>query len=63
MALWTDWGNQGMRIAQNPFVGQKWMSEAFQGPLLFDNNVMINSSVPALPTKGIFYGYQNTYLS
>jgi hypothetical protein len=55
MALWTDWGNQGLRISKNLFVDQKWMSEALHGPLLFDNNIMVNTALHSLPSKGIIF--------
>lgn len=55
MAIWTDWGNQGLRISKNLFVGQKWMSEALHGPLLFDNNIMVNTALHSLPSKGIIF--------
>lgn len=55
--LWTDWGNQGLRITQNLFVGQGWIPEAIHGPIVFDNNILIGSQIIPHSVKGIIFSH------
>ena len=44
--IWTDWGNQGIRITQNLVINSNWgyYCEAVVGPILVDNNIFIDSN-------------------
>lgn len=45
--IWTDWGNQGIRITQNVLVNNNWgyYCEAVVGPILVDNNIFIDNNI------------------
>ncbi|MDR1294186.1 MAG: discoidin domain-containing protein, partial [Bifidobacteriaceae bacterium] len=56
--IWTDWGNQGVRVTGNIVYNAPWgyYAEAVHGPILVDNNVFINdSNLRVLDGTGIVY--------
>nr|WP_248002359.1 right-handed parallel beta-helix repeat-containing protein [Streptomyces sp. RPA4-2] len=56
--IWTDWGNQNVRITGNVVMNSPWgyYAEAVFGPILVDNNVFIgNSDIRTLDATGIVF--------
>jgi hypothetical protein len=56
--IWTDWGNQNVRITGNIVMNSPWgyYAEAVFGPILVDNNVFIgNSDIRTLDATGIVF--------
>lgn len=56
--IWTDWGNQNVRITGNIVMNAPWgyYAEAVHGPILVDNNVFIgNSDIRMLDATGIVF--------
>src|SRR6266568_2864974 len=56
--IWTDWGNQNVRITANIVMNSPWgyYAEAVHGPILVDNNVFIgNSDIRTLDATGIVF--------
>ena len=56
--IWTDWGNQGVRVTGNIVIDCPWgyYAEAMHGPALVDNNVFIgNSNIRTLDATGIVF--------
>ncbi|WP_432840113.1 galactose-binding domain-containing protein [Dactylosporangium sp. CA-092794] len=56
--IWTDWGNQNVRITGNIVMNCPWgyYAEAVHGPILVDNNVFIgNSDIRTLDATGIVF--------
>ncbi|MEV6923804.1 discoidin domain-containing protein [Dactylosporangium sp. NPDC051485] len=56
--IWTDWGNQNVRITGNIVMNAPWgyYAEAVFGPILVDNNVFIgNSDIRTLDATGIVF--------
>lgn len=56
--IWTDWGNQGIRVTQNVLVNNNWgyYGEAVVGPILVDNNIFIdNNQFRSLDGAGIIF--------
>ncbi|MBM9504209.1 galactose-binding domain-containing protein [Actinacidiphila acididurans] len=58
--IWTDWGNQNVRITQNIVMNSPWgyYAEAVFGPILVDNNVFIgNSDIRTLDATGVVFAH------
>ncbi|GAA4588167.1 hypothetical protein GCM10023194_39080 [Planotetraspora phitsanulokensis] len=56
--IWTDWGNQNLRVTGNIVMNAPWgyYAEAVHGPILVDNNVFIgNSDIRMLDATGVVY--------
>ncbi|WP_327003509.1 discoidin domain-containing protein [Dactylosporangium sp. NBC_01737] len=56
--IWTDWGNQNVRVTGNIVMNSPWgyYAEAVHGPILVDNNVFIgNSDIRTLDATGIVF--------
>ncbi|MFF3559660.1 discoidin domain-containing protein [Streptomyces sp. NPDC002574] len=56
--IWTDWGNQNVRITGNIVMNSPWgyYAEAVFGPILVDNNVFIgNSDIRTLDATGVVF--------
>ena len=56
--IWTDWGNQGIRVTGNIVMNCPWgyYAEAVHGPILVDNNVFIgNSDIRMLDASGVVF--------
>ncbi|MGW5353887.1 discoidin domain-containing protein [Streptomyces sp. NPDC004031] len=56
--IWTDWGNQNVRITGNIVMNSPWgyYAEAVFGPVLVDNNVFIgNSDIRTLDATGVVF--------
>ncbi|WP_436761080.1 discoidin domain-containing protein [Streptosporangium sp. V21-05] len=56
--IWTDWGNQNVRVTGNIVLNSPWgyYAEAVHGPILVDNNVFIgNSDIRMLDATGVVY--------
>ncbi|MFC4591223.1 glycosyl hydrolase family 95 catalytic domain-containing protein [Sphaerisporangium corydalis] len=56
--IWTDWGNQNVRITGNIVMNSPWgyYAEAVHGPILVDNNIFIgNSDIRTLDATGIVF--------
>ncbi|MFC5529095.1 discoidin domain-containing protein [Cohnella yongneupensis] len=56
--IWTDWGNQNVRVTGNIVMNAPWgyYAEAIHGPILVDNNVFIgNSDIRMLDSTGVVY--------
>lgn len=56
--IWTDWGNQNVRITGNIVMNAPWgyYAEAVHGPILVDNNVFIgNSDIRMLDATGVVF--------
>ncbi|MFG1811319.1 discoidin domain-containing protein [Streptomyces sp. NPDC049040] len=56
--IWTDWGNQNVRITGNIVMNSPWgyYAEAVFGPILVDDNVFIgNSDIRTLDATGIVF--------
>ncbi|GAA1007748.1 hypothetical protein Aple_071350 [Acrocarpospora pleiomorpha] len=56
--IWTDWGNQNVRVTGNIVMNSPWgyYAEAVHGPILVDNNVFIgNSDIRMLDATGVVY--------
>ncbi|SNT53302.1 Fibronectin type III domain-containing protein [Streptosporangium subroseum] len=56
--IWTDWGNQNVRITGNIVMNSPWgyYAEAVHGPILVDNNVFIgNSDIRMLDATGVVF--------
>ncbi|GAA0428180.1 hypothetical protein Acor_66810 [Acrocarpospora corrugata] len=56
--IWTDWGNQNVRVTGNIVMNSPWgyYAEAVHGPILVDNNVFIgNNDIRMLDATGIVY--------
>ncbi|MFJ4851618.1 MULTISPECIES: discoidin domain-containing protein [unclassified Streptomyces] len=63
--IWTDWGNQNVRITGNIVMNSPWgyYAEAVFGPILVDNNVFIgNSDIRTLDATGIVFA-NNLFLN
>lgn len=67
--IWTDWGNQGIRVTQNVLVNNVWgyYAEAVVGPILVDNNIFIeNERFRSLDGAGVTFAnnlFYNTSMS
>ncbi|MFJ4698912.1 discoidin domain-containing protein [Streptomyces sp. NPDC088768] len=58
--IWTDWGNQHVRITGNIVMNSPWgyYAEAVHGPILVDNNVFIgNSDIRTLDATGVVFAH------
>ncbi|MGW4609191.1 discoidin domain-containing protein [Streptomyces sp. NPDC004532] len=58
--IWTDWGNQNVRITGNIVMNSPWgyYAEAVFGPILVDNNVFIgNSDIRTLDATGVVFAH------
>ncbi|WP_221640638.1 discoidin domain-containing protein [Actinoallomurus bryophytorum] len=56
--IWTDWGNQNVRVTGNIVLNTPWgyYAEAVFGPILVDNNVFIgDGDIRTLDATGIVY--------
>jgi hypothetical protein len=56
--IWTDWGNQALRVTGNIIINCPWgyYGEAAHGPILVDNNVFIhNKYIRMSDATGIIY--------
>ena len=56
--IWTDWGNQNVRVTGNIVMNSPWgyYAEAVHGPILVDNNVFIgNGDIRMLDATGVVY--------
>ncbi|GHJ43029.1 hypothetical protein Cs7R123_03710 [Catellatospora sp. TT07R-123] len=56
--IWTDWGNQNVRVTGNIVMNAPWgyYAEAVFGPVLVDNNVFIgNRDIRTLDATGIVF--------
>ncbi|MFB9184954.1 discoidin domain-containing protein [Dactylosporangium sucinum] len=56
--IWTDWGNQNVRVTGNIVMNTPWgyYAEAIHGPILVDNNVFIgNSDIRTLDATGVVF--------
>ena len=56
--IWTDWGNQNVRVTGNIVMNAPWgyYAEAVFGPILVDNNVFIgNSDIRTLDATGLVF--------
>ena len=56
--IWTDWGNQNVRVTGNIVMNAPWgyYAEAIHGPILIDNNVFIgNSDIRTLDATGLVF--------
>jgi len=56
--IWTDWGNQNVRVTGNVVMNAPWgfYAEAVHGPILVDNNVFIgNSDIRMLDATGVVF--------
>jgi len=56
--IWTDWGNQNVRVTGNIVMNAPWgfYAEAVHGPILVDNNVFIgNSDIRMLDATGVVF--------
>ncbi|WP_083959109.1 discoidin domain-containing protein [Herbidospora mongoliensis] len=56
--IWTDWGNQNVRVTGNIVMNAPWgyYAEAVHGPILVDNNVFIGAQdIRMLDATGIVY--------
>ncbi|GIF98258.1 discoidin domain-containing protein [Catellatospora citrea] len=56
--IWTDWGNQNVRVTGNIVINAPWgyYAEAVFGPILVDNNVFIgNHDIRTLDATGIVF--------
>ncbi|GGG83776.1 discoidin domain-containing protein [Paenibacillus radicis (ex Gao et al. 2016)] len=56
--IWTDWGNQNVRVTGNIVMNTPWgyYAEAVHGPILVDNNVFIgNNDIRMLDATGVVY--------
>ncbi|GIH22294.1 hypothetical protein Aph01nite_06040 [Acrocarpospora phusangensis] len=56
--IWTDWGNQNVRVTGNIVMNSPWgyYAEAVHGPILVDNNVFIgNADIRMLDATGVVY--------
>ena len=56
--IWTDWGNQGVRVTGNIVINCPWgyYAEAMHGPALVDNNIFIgNSNIRTLDATGVVF--------
>ncbi|UWE10876.1 discoidin domain-containing protein [Actinacidiphila bryophytorum] len=63
--IWTDWGNQNVRITGNIVMNSPWgyYAEAVFGPILVDNNVFIgNSDIRTLDATGVVFA-NNLFLN
>ena len=63
--IWTDWGNQGIRITKNILVNNSnlgYYAEAVVGPILVDNNVFVNNGATRmLDAAGIVFVHNLFY--
>jgi hypothetical protein len=58
--IWTDWGNQGMRITGNIVINcpSGYYGEAVHGPILVDNNIFIgNHEIRVSDATGILFAH------
>jgi F5/8 type C domain len=58
--IWTDWGNQNVRVTGNIVLNTPWgyYAEAVFGPILVDNNVFIgDGDIRTLDATGIVYAH------
>lgn len=56
--IWTDWGNQNVRVTGNVVMNAPWgyYAEAVHGPILVDNNVFIgDNDIRMLDATGVVY--------
>ncbi len=56
--IWTDWGNQNVRVTGNIVMNAPWgyYAEAVHGPILVDNNVFIgDNDIRMLDATGVVY--------
>ena len=63
--IWTDWGNQNVRVTGNIVINAPWgyYAEAVHGPILVDNNVFIgDGNIRTLDATGIVFAH-NLFLS
>lgn len=62
--IWTDWGNQGIRITKNILVNNamSYYAEAVVGPILVDNNVFVsNNHLRSLDSAGVVFVHNLFY--